>query len=160
MIAQLPRYGEPLYQGMHQTGIQPTALAEELNQLTSDDDPNYRHWSKFHTHKGRIDDDAKLMGRDCTKFLKNDLHIRKKSIRFGPEPHQVFEGFGWNDIVDGQKRYAPTKHDGDQDELPDMSTGKAFVNGDVIGLNIPYEPGLDECKSVSTYSEREEVIPW
>jgi hypothetical protein len=167
-ILQLPNYGEPLYQGMHKTGIQPNALAYELNQLTSDDDPNHQHWSKFHAHKGRIGDDAKLMGRDCTKFLKNDLHVKKKSIRFGSEYGQVFEGFMWTDILDAQKRYAPMNNDSenapavdpDDDGLPHMSSSEVLVDGEVIRLNIPYEPGLDDCKSVSTYSGQEEEIPW
>jgi hypothetical protein len=167
MIAQLPRYGEALYQGMHQTGIQPTALAYELNQLTSDDDPNYRHWSKFHAHKGRIDDDAMLMGRDCSKFLRNDLHVKKKSIRYGRESEsQVFEGFSWTDILDAFQRYAPSRKEDEQEALPATTNGNGLVNvngnGNAIDINMTYEPGLDDGKLVSTYpsEEHEEEIPW
>ncbi len=166
-IHQLPQYGEGLYQGMHQTGIQPNALAYELNQLTSDDDPNYRHWSKFHAHKGRIDDDAMLMGRDCSKFLKNDLHVRKKSIRYGRESEsQIFEGFSWNDIIDAFQRYAPSEKEDQQEALPATTNGSGLVavngNGNAIDIDVVYEPGLDDGKLVSTYprEEQEEEIPW
>ena len=168
MIVQLPRYGEALYQGMHQTGIQPNALSEEMNLLTSDDDPNHRHWSVFHAHKGRIDDDAKLMGRDCTKFLKNDLHVRKKSIRFGNEPDQIFEGFRWNDILDAYERYASATvvseevnqvrdangkcPDPEDDGLPWISSRENYTD---------YIRPLPQGKSVSTYSvPEEEEVPW
>ena len=166
-IHQLPQYGEGLYQGMHQTGIQPNALAYELNQLTSDDDPNYRHWSKFHAHKGRIDDDAMLMGRDCSKFLKNDLHVRKKSIRYGRESEsQIFEGFSWNDIIDAFQRYAPSEKEDQQEALPATTNGSGLVtvngNGNAIDIDVVYEPGLDDGKLVSTYprEEQEGEIPW
>ena len=111
-ICNMPRYCDEPSHGMHQVGIQPNALAKELCLLTDDDDPDYRYWTKFHAHKGRVDDDAKLMGRDCSKFLKSRYHIRKKSIRWGNDDGQIFDAYGWTEILDAQKRYAPVK---DQD---------------------------------------------
>ena len=106
---------------------------------------------------------------NCTKFLKNDLHVRKKSIRFGSESGQIFDGFLWNDILDAQKRYAPMKNDSedapevdpDDDGLPHMSSREVLVDGEVIRLKHPDDAeSLPGCKPVSTYSGQEEVIPW
>ena len=118
-ILELPNYGVEPYQGMHKVGIRPNALAYELCQLTDEDDPNYRHWERFHTHKGRVDEDAKLRGMDCTKFLKSRYHKVKSSMRWGNGDGENFKAYSWVDILDAQKRYAPLK---DQDA---------------------YEPGLD-----------------
>ena len=108
---RLPQYGTHPYQGSHDNGFQPNFMAEELGRLEDPDDPGYRPWARHHADK-REEQDTRIGGRDVTKMLKG-LRVKKTTVRWGPEPKDVFNGFKWVDLLNAQRRYAPLPEDGE-----------------------------------------------